>query len=146
MKTVKTTLIVLVTLVGVFIIVFFLIAAFQGYSDKKKQQEQFDAHVSHNIVLDSLVKTYINKEVTLGAEDINENKVPIYKEEYDKSVITNEITLTKVTLLDVDVYNKEGSIAKIFYKGNLTQSTEIGFVSCKNILEFQKANDLLKTD
>ncbi len=141
MKTVKTTLIVLATLVGVFIIVFFLIAAFQGYSDKKKKQEQFDARVSHDVILDSLVKIYKNKEVTLSAEDINENKIPIYREEYDKTVITNEITLTKVTLLDADIYNKKESIAKISYKDNLTQSIKYGFVSCKNILEFQKAND-----
>lgn len=98
MKTVKTTLIVLVTLVVIFIIVFFSIAAFQGYSDKKKQQDQFDARVSQDIVLDSLVKIYRNKKVTLIAEDINENKVPIYREKYDKSIITNEISLTKVTL------------------------------------------------
>lgn len=139
MNTVKTTLIVIATIVGAYLLFDFVSGVYFAVQDKKHQQEAFHADLNLDSKIQELAKPLIGKKVKINSWDNATYKfldVPVWRI-YKQSTAGTLSNGDYVTLLDIDVDSNEGKNAKIRTKNGL-----VGYITYWYIDEFEEAKKI----
>lgn len=136
MKTVKTTLIVIATLVAVYLLFDFVTGVSSHYESSSRESAAMEAGLDLDDKIEELASKYKGKTVTINAWDKASGEyleVPIWQI-YKKNKVGSLMHGDKVTLLDVNIYSSDGKSAKIE-----TADGSTGHITYWYISEFEEA-------
>ncbi|MBF9252444.1 SH3 domain-containing protein [Pontibacter sp. 172403-2] len=139
MKTVKTTLIVVGTLVAVYFAFDFITGVYFYYQDSVAESEALESGLNLNSVLTDLGETYKGKTVTINSWDpasMEYLEVPLWQI-YKYNKVGTLLNGDKVILLNVELYDSKGRCAKV-----RTADGYEGYITYWYIKEFSKAADI----
>lgn len=130
MKTVKTTLIVVATLVAVYLIYDLITATSSTYLEASAENEAISDHLDQRMAWEELATKYKEKPVTITSG--GQLTAPFWQI-YQYNKVGSLQHGDKVTLLELDLYHSEGPNVKVRQKDGSE-----GYVDIAHIIELNE--------